>query len=46
MVETDIYKTDGVVTENCLVCPYYKHKVDLKYMTYYCTYYGKALDLD
>lgn len=46
MAETNIYKTGGVVTENCLVCHCYKHKVDLKHMTYYCTYCGKALDLD
>ena len=46
MTETNIYKMDGVATENCLVCPRCKHKVDLKHTAYYCTYCGKALDLD
>ena len=46
MAETNIYKTDGVVTENCLVCPRCKHKVDVKHTADYWSYCGKALDLD
>lgn len=46
MAETTLYKTDGAVTENCLVCPCCKHKVDLKHTAYYCTYCGKALKVD
>lgn len=44
--ETTLYKADGAVTEDCLVCPRCKHQVDLEHTVWYCTYCGKALDLD
>lgn len=46
IAETRLYKKDEVVTENYLACPRCKHKVDLQHTAQYCTYCGKALDLD
>ncbi len=46
MAKTKLHTKDGIVTENCLVCPCCKHKVDLEHTAYFCTYCGKALKID